>query len=814
MDINTFKELQGQLKTHLRNITNNQTDDLTYLHNISEHNPEKLLFIAIKYNAIDIIKQLIKQGITCQHPIDNQQTTLLHYAAMNNQWLAFKTILLNQKNNRDRRLILNHLVDEQGNTPLHLAALKGSNYIFHHLNQPEHSQLRRLVNWKQYNNQHLQIAHQAARSNHPKAAATIEAIDQISRKRWGWFNWFRRSLLRQRDNTPQRATPAHYAAQNSQQGCSILSKLKHKLSYGFKQLLNPLEVKDAQNKRPIIWADRSNHSTIVNHLVRIGARFRSLLPNHKTLFHQLANKQYYRIIKDSHLSTEHINNQHPRDLLKTPLHKALETEHKATVIALLTKGADPTIVDLKQETPLHYLAKRPHLTPKWLNNKPINNLLLKPASLNINKLHKTALNIAAEHHNWSLVQHLLDQLPAYKQIQLLLPNTLLSQEPNNTELSSAKSLLQTLNDNDAPAHIVYNLYKKQLSDSKNRNICHWLAQMGLGDLFKKLMNQLGPKEQNDHLNKPDIDGNTPIHLAAYNNQSPIFRHLLNQPDLTSQIGWFSSYNNQAKNIADATLETDALQAQLCLDSYQQMQQQSESQQPKTQSYFVTLVSQLFTNQTTSYSHKDDKGQTILHWMAVRNKYNQFINTVTKSVDESIFEQLNQQDNNGNTPLHLAAMHGNAQLFSALNSQPALLNFIDWSVTNKQGYSIASIAAFAPDESLYDTLQSIRELDHVIKPKWSWGQFFSPSSNPLSQLDDNGKSALHYLAQQKPYKQDQEAAETTYSPFTRAISDRALFSSFDLEIEDKDSQKPWDIFVALNQPPKLSPTIAHKYNRFA
>ena len=138
--------------------------------------------------------------------------------------------------------------------------------------------------------------------------------------------------------------------------------------------------------------------------------------------------------------------------------------------------------------------------------------------------------------------------------------------------------------------------------------------------------------------------------------------------------------------------------------------------------------------------------------------------------------------------NLAAKQGYHDLFTHLKEQhPDVLKQVNWSIANKEGYNITTMAAFAK-ANLVNTLKSIKELKTFTTQTTSWFQFFQDNSNPLVQLDKNGKSVLHYLV------------ENSQDFYYEVLGERKLFSVDDLQIENSEGQTPLDI---LNSRCKMS-----------
>ena len=768
----------------------NKENKQKFLNSWVDNKANTPLHLAAIHGHANIFQNLAKpEHKYLRELVDHKQNvnnrTSLHIAASNGHWETFKSILDNEDNEKNKRNLLNNLVDNNGNTPLHLAAIHGHANIFQNLAKPEYSHLRKLVNWKQYNNDGRQIVHQAARSVINQPNMTLDAIDQISRRRWRSFNWLRRSLLRQKDKTPRRATPAHYAASNTQQGDSITRKLKKKLGLGFRSffnLFNPFEAKDKFNKTPIEWADNKKNHNVVNYLAKQKVSIQSIITQEDTCFHKLIRNKYYAIMQDEQVPINKINHKDENNGNKTPLHLAIELGDFKAFSRLINKMNEVqlqsalNIQDNNGDTPTHYLARDQELIK---NIRSYNTLLFESNSIyEYNNNNKSALHIAAETGNYKFFNTILNNI--FTPFPYKDPIRELFRPTENNKIS----LLKSLNYDNVPQEIIQGLLTQpQLIETPGSNIFHWSAEQGLWHIFSQLIDCLHPEEQSVYLNKKDKQGNTPLHLAAYHEQTEFFNNLQTRPDLIQKIQWLNQFNNAGKHIGHVDAEQKNPPAQNCIKQYQDYQKQLQpSMITKCLQY---PFKNTFHNKDTSL---DERNENFLHWAVEQQNWEAFKKYIEDSDNETISKEINRPNQEGNTPLHLAAKQGYHDLFTHLKEQhPDVLKQVNWSIANKEGYNITTMAAFAK-ANLVNTLKSIKELKTFTTQTTSWFQFFQDNSNPLVQLDKNGKSVLHYLV------------ENSQDFYYEVLGERKLFSVDDLQIENSEGQTPLDI---LNSRCKMS-----------
>eukprot|EP00499_Haloplacidia_sp_CaronLabIsolate_P015109 CAMPEP_0196775896 /NCGR_PEP_ID=MMETSP1104-20130614/4301_1 /TAXON_ID=33652 /ORGANISM="Cafeteria sp., Strain Caron Lab Isolate" /LENGTH=229 /DNA_ID=CAMNT_0042146067 /DNA_START=24 /DNA_END=709 /DNA_ORIENTATION=- len=118
--------------------------------------------------------------------------------------------------------------------------------------------------------------------------------------------------------------------------------------------------------------------------------------------------------------------------------------------------------------------------------------------------------------------------------------------------------------------------------------------------------------------------------------------------------------------------------------------------------------------------KDHLGRTPLHWVA-KGKSQQHIECASKLLASSA--DINAQDNNGNTALHLAAARGFSDMCHFLVGQSA-----DVMVCNKQ------------NDTAFDVAMRCGQLQSALAVRWPNAQAFAWSSIRRRKF----RSLLHYL----------------------------------------------------------------------
>ncbi|KAH9288738.1 hypothetical protein KI387_032855, partial [Taxus chinensis] len=155
--------------------------------------------------------------------------------------------------------------------------------------------------------------------------------------------------------------------------------------------------------------------------------------------------------------------------------------------------------------------------------------------------------------------------------------------------------------------------------------------------------------------------------------------------------------------------------------------------------------------------KQDKfGRNVLHWAAKGNYDEKVVDFLLQSSPEEIILNLmNSRDDQGRTPLHIAASKGDMQMIEKL------LSFL----SKVGGTSQVEDYIKGLDFSCRTALQMAAGEGHVDSVK----ELIRNGSNPLKERDAYRKTALHYAAQAK----DPEAALATCKALLEQCKCRSL-----------------------------------------
>eukprot|EP01132_Coremiostelium_polycephalum_P011872 gene11872-14522_t len=314
---------------------------------------------------------------------------------------------------------------------------------------------------------------------------------------------------------------------------------------------------------PLHWASFGGHLGNIKLLIKHGAKIDTLtshnksaaalaLENNHTQCHQFLEKQMSRLIKDSDLDVlyKKINEGDSLAIMKfinTYLfERNTQTLEKSITISLLFMAIEcdqPRILsmlfqalsinqisDPDGNTPIHYSAA--------LNRLECLKVALEKGFINkLNKSHQTPLMMACMNGHLEIVQYLLEQNPQIDSKDFLY-NTALHYSTKYPEITS--------------------LLLEHYADPLETNIfgmnCIHLASNSSGGLYsgcpetleilsKHLVNRDGLQRM---LNQPDINGDTPFHLASKPTSRPdVANHLYSI--LSSHQPYTNSVNLNLKN---------------------------------------------------------------------------------------------------------------------------------------------------------------------------------------------------------------------------------------------------------------------------
>ena len=162
----------------------------------------------------------------------------------------------------------------------------------------------------------------------------------------------------------------------------------------------PVNIPALCNRTPLLWASPSSPSTLIKTLIDLGADVNAQRTDDKTTPLMLAaDWQNYLV---SRLLLEHGADINMRDKYgRTPLYRAVRTNHETLVKLLLERKADVCVQDTEGDSPLHFSVRGGFLEVSRL-------LIEAGCNVNVrNKSHQTPLYIAVEKTHEQLVTLLL-----------------------------------------------------------------------------------------------------------------------------------------------------------------------------------------------------------------------------------------------------------------------------------------------------------------------------------------------------------------------------------------------------------------------
>lgn len=300
---------------------------------------------------------------------------------------------------------------------------------------------------------------------------------------------------------------------------------------------------------------------------------------------------------------------------------------------------------------------------------------------------------------------------------------------NNGDINAQNNFSETIGHLSAQSpYASYDLVKQfavyggdiNAQDINGNTILHIAAQNGDVEIFNYIQNSFGITETRNN------DGYLPIHIAAQNRQMEIFQlfllndkhNILSQTNRGDLIGHIAAYsksteictywlehieddtindlNNDGKTIAQLAVETGNLE----------------------------LLKEIVTNEHYDINTISKNNENILHQIAKTSEY-KFMKTFKRhSVP---FDLYVSQDDNGNTPLHIAAQYGYKTDFIDIFSS----SIIDSNIKNGNGLTFKDIQE---KMKIKDIVESNIDLIESAKTQAIRNADFQTEAKLLSQID--------------------------------------------------------------------------------
>ena len=127
---------------------------------------------------------------------------------------------------------------------------------------------------------------------------------------------------------------------------------------------------------------------------------------------------------------------------------------------------------------------------------------------------------------------------------------------------------------------------------------------------------------------------------------------------------------------------------------------------------VNVMEELITTSPDIYELLDNKGQTALHTAAESGNHKAVSFFLTRPEFEGL---INEQDKEGNTPMHLAAIKGHDEVVYLLEKGEGL----DLNAKNKEGFTTIDNILLQKE---LDAIQEVRPSCHIYSTKGTTSQF--------------------------------------------------------------------------------------------
>ena len=419
-----------------------------------------------------------------------------------------------------------------------------------------------------------------------------------------------------------------------------------------------LNSRDEDGNTPLNVAVMSNRERSAQLLVNAGADINILYDTHQsTMLHIAAHCGYNDIVR-ALIKRPDVNLNVRNKDGNTPLHSAAWSGREQSARLLIDAGADINISDNQQWTALHLAASNGH-------SSIVGELIKAPhRNLNVrNENGDTPLNVAAD----------------------------------NGRAASARLLI------DAGADI-------NISDNKQRTALHMAADLGYDDILRTLIDA-----PDVNLNLRTETGHTPLHAAANNGRAASARLLI---DAGANINISDKYQQTALHLAAYFGYDDIVDALIKRPDVNLNVRNKDGNTPLhiAADNGRAASARLLIDAGADINISDHKQRTALH-MAADLGDDDIVDALIKRPDVN----LNVRNENGYTPLHIAAGRGREQSARLLIDAGADINIPD----HKQRTALHMAADWGYDDIV----------DALIK---------RPDVN-INSRDGDGLTSLHIAA---------------------------------------------------------------------
>ena len=390
---------------------------------------------------------------------------------------------------------------------------------------------------------------------------------------------------------------------------------------------------------------------------------------------------------------------------RTPLHYAAEKDQLEVAEILIQEGAKIDSIGKYNMTPLH-------IAVHYASAEFVEFLIKKGAKVDIpNQEGKTPLVIANYQINNPFSGNINDekqQKIARRKVAALkgmnpAPYSLVGSSLNSA--SNTKKLLEAINENDVElaTNLIKNLSKDDLEnkiDLSGASLLHIVSLNGQTEIIELLL------DKGVNVNIKNDNGNTPLNLSAFNGETKTVNFLLTNganPNLEDKqlntplhyaVFWGEEKAVEDLLKAGANVYSLNKESKTPLDIANTIQDETKR----------NAITKLLTPQKVAFKESKDKASSSTP--EVFFLYNEIIDAIEKNNLESIKtkierlsrEDLNYQDEKGNSLLHFAVVKDRSDIVEFL-----LQNQADANQVNIKGASPLQIAAYGEKKEIVTIL---------------------------------------------------------------------------------------------------------------
>nr|XP_053645953.1 serine/threonine-protein phosphatase 6 regulatory ankyrin repeat subunit A-like [Cherax quadricarinatus] len=655
--------------------------------------PSTILHLAAKNGQLETLDSRLNNGANCNIK-DNTGQSALHYAALNGHYNCCERLL------QCPSLKVN-AVNIKGMSPLHLAALKDHYEIIKLLKKHDAQ-----VNLKDKQD-HLPLHFAAMKGFHESCEALLSVSDDGCNAR---------------DSSGH--SPLHYAVSAGSDECCRQ----------FLQCSNVnVNIKSNSDDTPLHYAAKAGHQNICNMLIKA----ENIKVNAKNI-HEM-----------------------------TPLHLAAQENHDAVIKLLVENGAQVNLKDKKSQIPLHLAAKKGFLKSCEALLTDVSDAGHKAQDLSGN----SPLHYVATGGHGDCCQRLLQCLDVDVNIKnnsdvtplhyaakmghqniciILLQNQNIDVNAINEEEMSALHLAAEEGYDEIINLLVQNSADVNLQDKKSHIPLHYAAKKGYIDSCRALLSH----DRNKQLNATLEHGKTPLMLAVIEGQYSCCAELKN-----ADINIKDHKENTALHYAVTRGFKKTVEQLLRMGAHPNIENKKGTTPvlaaagKALSDCLVCLVnsSVVAQEERADLNVVDKSNKNILHYAAERNAKDclKFLFSLPNFKTD-----LDGEDEDGNTPLHIAITRGSVECAHILLKNGAspvkqdLGGMTPLHLAADKGYtSICEILLINDDVQVSQGNSKKETPLHLAARCGSLElcQNLLQNGALLSATDKNGQTALHFAA---------------------------------------------------------------------